>query len=670
MTLEEPIEQVAEILEEFLSSAEIDDQFLEKPYNFGPPSDVSKLAPALQNIKLEALLEPDTELYKVLEVQAAEFVTLSGLTKVVDKLILEIQGSEEQVEQGQLPEEHVLTICKLSLLLEWQVQSIRDETYPSSKSDFFTLLQLILESLFGISTSHISCFWDFLELRIQLFKDYVFDKNVTLHRIALLGLCNGLADKYYIRNSLGKLDSYAKDTFNDEFQARVRMFLANMLSFEDLTGLNKYFAISNRENKEPALTRTKSSDDDLLQDVLTFYRLLRNPFAYFKTPRQLHSIADSLDKLAGYLLEQEAKYARKHPGRDIFTVQPPQLEAQIAEVTEKLKRIVFFPENYWLSLFDAKRDEKVKLDDQATMLKQLDSSAFRRLLIIHIYLVSSFFVDLLASNKAQLIKSIGTNVKHVSDATTPESLMKFFTKIKREIARQSRSWDTQLSFLLLNLSQSEEHWWSWLLYGKDKDGNPVLTDRNLDKEELTSTQEKLNSAVGFKTRKYFNTYATPQLSRKMKTQTGLHLLERHDDESTNYEDLIAELTTKIEEAREAEDADREKELLEERTVLLWKRLKEARLNQWLQLGDLLNAEDLEVSKKKEEEPEEKKEEQEQVEKKEEDETMEKEETEPETVAKPEENEENGPTESKKRARSPEEEEEDDTYKKQKTDPDA
>lgn len=591
MLLEEPIDRVAQALGDFLSSADLDESFLTKPHEFSKNPQLSDVLDLPENEN-----EETSDFDKAIEKQKTEFTVLAGLTRVADTLVLEIQDSENQPHQNLLPESHIVAICKLCLLLEWQVNSIHAGTYPSSKADFFTLLQLVLESLFSISLSHISRFWDFLELRIGLFKSMVFDKNVTLHRIALLGLCNGLTDKYYVRNSFGKLDSYAKDTFNDEFQARVRMFLATMLSFDDLTGLNKYFAIANRESKEPIIGKSKLSDDDLLRDLVAFYRLLRNPFGYFKSPRQLQTLASSIDKLAVYLLEQEAKYAKKHPGRDLYSVEPPQLEEEIAEATEKLKKTVFVPENYWLSLFDAQRDEAIETEDRETVLKQLDSLAFRRLLLVHIYLVATFFVELLASNKRELLRYTGGTVKHISDETTPESSARIFLNIKRDIPRQSRTWETQLSFLLLTLSQSEEHWWSWLLYGKDKDGQPLLADKTLTDEELSATKEKLTSAFPFKTKRYFNTHATPQLSRKMKTQTGLHLLERDGMDSTDYTKLIDSLTTQIDEAKQAGDTEREKELFEERTVLHWKRLKEARLNLWLQLGDLLKTEDIELKK--------------------------------------------------------------------------
>lgn len=598
MLLEEPIERAAAALDGFLSSENPDPAFLSAPHEF---SENFKLGDVLQIGEAEDdenKTESESDSFEAaVEEQKTSFIVLAALTRVVDSLVLEIQKSEDQVQLGLLPESHLLAICKLCLLLEWQIHSIRAGTYPSTKADFFEVLQLVLELLFTISLSHISRFWDFLELRIGLLKSHLFDKNVTLHRIALLGLCNGLTDKYYVRNSLGKLDSYAKDTFNDEFQARVRMFLASMLSFDDLTGLNKYFAIANRESKEPVVIKTKLSEDNLLRDLVSFQRLLRNPFGYLKSPRLLQNLAGVIEKMAAYLLEQEAKYARKHPERDVYSVEPQQLEDEIAEATEKLKKTVFVPENYWLSLFDAKKDDAVVIEDQNTVLKQLDSLAFRKLLIIHIYLVASFFVELLGPNKMSLLKSTGApSLKHICDEVTPVESLRIFGNIKRDILRQSRGCDTQLSFLLLTLSQSEEHWWSWLLYGKDKQGQPLLADRPLTDEDLSRTQEKLKSSLPFKTKRYFNTHATPQLSRKMKTKTGLNLLVRDGSDSTDYATLIDDLSSKSEEAKQAGDSERERELFEERTVLHWKRLKEERLKQWLKLGESLDSDDIEMKR--------------------------------------------------------------------------
>lgn len=601
MLLEEPIERAAAALGAFLSSENPGPAYLSTPHEF---SENFKLGDVLQigEADNENKTESQNDSFEgAIEGQKTGFIVLAALTRVVDSLVLEIQKSEEQVQLGLLPESHLLAICKLCLLLEWQIQSIRAGTYPSSKADFFSLLQLVLELLFTISLSHISHFWDFLELRIGLLKSHVFDKNVTLHRIALLGLCNGLTDKYYVRNSLGKLDSYAKDTFNDEFQARVRMFLASMLSFDDLTGLNKYFAIANRESKEPLTLKTRLSDDNLLRDLVSFHRLLRNPFGYLRTPRVLLNLAGGIEKLAAYLLEQEAKYARNHPERDVYSVEPQQLAEEIAEATEKLKKIVFVPENYWLSVFDLKKDDAVMIEDQDTVLKQLDSLAFRRLLLIHIYLVASFFVELLGANKMSLLKSTGaptatTTLKHLCEEVTPIEAVRVFSSIRRDILLQSKGWDTQLSFLLLTLSQSEEHWWSWLLYGKDKQGQPLLADRPLTDEDLSRTQEKLTTSLPFKTKRYFNTHATPQLSRKMKTKTGLNLLVRDSSDTTDYATLIDDLSSQIEEAKLAGDLERERELFEERTVLHWKRLKEKRLNLWLKLGESLNPDDIKMKR--------------------------------------------------------------------------
>lgn len=665
MALEQPIGRVAEALEKFLSNVELEPSFLHTPFDFSLHPEAPQITSILEKIDLKEVLtlEEDSEAQQTAKSQIRDFVALSGLSNAVDRLISEIQHADQTLQNGELPEQHVLAICKLSLLLEWQIHQIHSNHDGASKSDFFTLLQLILDSLFAISTNHISKFWDFLELRIEVLKTKVFDKSVTLHRIALLGLCNSLTDKYYIRNSQKKLDSYAKDTFNDEFHARVRMFLANMLSFDDLTGLNKYFAIANRENKEPTVTRSaKMTDDDyLLQDVLSLYKLLRNPYFFLKSPRNLRDMADSLDKLTTYLLDQEGKYARRHPGTDTFAVLPVQLEAEILRATEKLKRIVFFPEYYWLAPFDKKKDDDIMRDDQRTLLKQLGSSPFRRFLLIQIYLVCSFFVELLATNKRALLKSTEapTNIKHLSDDSTPEIVAKIFFKNKKEIVRQCRLWDSQLSYLLQNLSLAEAHWWSWLLYGKDSSGKPLLTDKTLSDEQLASTQAKLESAFAFKSKRYFNTHATPQLSRKMKTQTGLHLLERSNTKEQDYAQKIGELKRSIEEAHEQGDEEKENELFEEKTILLWKQLKEARLKQWLQLGELLDPLELENKKKDNKMDNEK----ENLEKNE-PETQN--EAEPDLAAKSDAQADNEAPESKKRARSPDEEEEIESHKKAKT----
>lgn len=540
--------------------------------------------------------------------QWRDFVLRTGLAKTVDVLLRRVRDAEQE-EKSQAFEQFALsaavldTLNKLLLLIDLLIALAGNDAFPSARGDFYQILTIIVESLTEPSTDTLEIFWYALESRQKVISDTIFDQKVTLDRIAMLGICNGITDKYYRRGKTGKYDSYQKDTFNDKLHARVRTFLSGLLLFDDLTGLNKYFSIANRVNKEPHLGVAKTGDDELLQDILQFYRLLRDPYAYLKNPRMLSKQVDSLDRLYGYLLDEEAKYAKKHPARDIYQVKVELLDSKKAALAKQSQNGVFFAENYWLSPFeDIQRGlqfDSVKDEDQKVALKRFDSSKCRQLLLIQMYLVSSFFLELQSSRKKSVLQKAGAaaSTKHVSEDSTPEVLIKTFIKIKREISALIRAWDTQLSFLLQHVSQSEEFWWSWLLWGKNKQRQPLLGESAISSEESRATAEKFDAYAPYKTKRYFNTHATPQLSRKMRTQTGLSLLEVTETER-DYDGRINELSERI--ANENDESVK-LELKEERSVLIWKKAKTLRSREWLLVSEAVDPEMLGVEEEKGEE---------------------------------------------------------------------
>lgn len=535
-----------------------------------------------------------------------DFVLKMGLTKVTDSLVSRLRNegdnAEETVEfeEFQLSQLQFDVLNQLLLLLDLLIALAGNKSFPSARNDFYHILQLIVESLTSLSTDILEVFWYALESRQSIISGFIFDKKVTLNRIAMLGICNGVTDKYYHRGKGGKYDSYEKDSFNDQLHARVRTFLSSLLLFDDLTGLNKYFAIANRVNREPNLGIAKNGDDELLQDILQFHRFLRDPYSYLKNPRMLSKQVESLDRLYGYLLDEEANHAKNHPVRDIYKVNEAGQEDVEAKLPKQYKNAMFFPEHYWLAPFEeiqrGQKFDTVKAEDQKVALKRFDSSKYRQLLLLQMYLVSCFFVELQSSRKRAVIKLTGApaSTKHVAADSTPELLIKTFLKIKREIPHLIRTWDTQLSFLLQHVSQSEEYWWAWLIYGKNSAGKPLLGDNPITTEEMKETLEKFERVAPYKVKRYFNTHATPQLSRKMKTKTGLSLLEESTDGHENYDAKIDDLNVRI----GSEDVGITKsELEEERSVLLWKRAKTLRASEWLKVSEVVDPELLGVDKR-------------------------------------------------------------------------
>ncbi|KAK7687362.1 hypothetical protein QCA50_009227 [Cerrena zonata] len=164
------------------------------------------------------------------------------------------------------------------------------------------------------------------------------------------------------------------------------------------------------------------------------------------------------------------------------------------------------------------------------------------------------------NNKKQLLKDINApaNIKHITDDATPES------------------------------ANSELHWWAWLIYSKDPvTGKPLFADRELTDQDLELVNEKTASVIPFKEKRYFNTYGTPQLSRKMKVPTGLELLQKTSEKPEIDQNDIDQLTEKIKHSTDKTEQDG---LVEERTVLQWKKLKQQRIGRWLDLGELLSEE--------------------------------------------------------------------------------
>lgn len=535
--------------------------------------------------------------------QTKNFALKMAFTRVTDTLINKLRAEDESAKKSVVFQNIPSTQLQYDVLnsylmvLDILIALSQEELFPSARNDFYLILQLMLESLMSFLSEILEEFWYALESRQLAISTFIFDQKITLNRIAMLGICNTITDRLYKREKLGKYDSYQKDSFNDNLHARVRTFLSSLLLFDDLTGLNKYFAIANRVNREPNLGNAKNGDEELLQDILQFHRLLRDPYYYLKNSHLLSRQADSMNRLYKYLLDEEAKYAKKHPMPDIYKVKQSLLEDKMAKLIEKNERAVFFPEHYWLAPFeDVQRGaefDALKSEDMRITLNRFDSSRYRRLLLIQMYLVSSFFLDLQNSKKRDTLRRIGApaNTKHVADENTPESLVKIFASIKREVPRQCRAWDTQLLFLLQHVSQSEEYWVEWLIYGKNAQGKPLLDVLSITEDEIRTTLEKLEKVAPYKTKRYFNSHATPLLSRKMRQKTGISLLLETLDAENDYEAKISELTEKI---RSETDESAKHDSKEARSLLLWRMAKTLRGKQWLKVSEVVDVDILGV----------------------------------------------------------------------------
>lgn len=482
----------------------------------------------------------------------------------------------------------------LATLLDLLIHLAKNANFYSS-NDFFQDLGVAIERLLRARDARLLRFWTYMETRTGPLQEHVFDATVTLHRIALLGICNSVTDTYYSRHAR-VLDSYKKDTFNDRLHGRVRTFLASMLQFDDLTGLNKFFAVAGRVSREPNVGPPKTGDDELLEDVLGFHHFLRRPNEFLRDKRALTRQVASMTRLADYLTEEESKYAKKFPLADPYAPPPEYSDAQKAALIQKYRVATFYAENYWLSPFEAtksgKNYEEVKRADKLTAFRLFDSSKHRRLLLIQLYLLSAFLLSISLTKKKETLKELGlaASAKHITDDVVPESVVSVALRIRKTISTSSKGWDNQLYYLLAVISNGEELWVQWLLNSKDAEGKSLLARGKLSSTDLEDVERMLHSLYPMKEKRYFNSHGTPQLSRRMKTATGLELLRGRKFSGSEFDDRISQLTSEI---QNESDPEKRSSLIEEKTLVVWRKLNQARQLQWLKFGALLLETDIE-----------------------------------------------------------------------------
>lgn len=524
-------------------------------------------------------------------------VFLQTAQALLEEYVSEVQNKENtrsiQLENFTFSENELSVLAHLSLLMDYQIY-LYLEKYPSLKAIFYLLVQHILDVLFSIKGDAVAKFWLYLESRRSLIKEKIFDQKLTSDRISVLQICNGLTDRYRIKVG-GKTDSYKKDSFNDKFQNRVRTFLSELFQFEDNTGLNKYFTVAGRLVKQFAPSKAMSWSDELIQDVLLFKKVARDPYIYLKAAnsRQLSKVVDTVKRINSFIMEEEKAFASKQPQLGENLVKGPKSKAEEDYVKKKYADKMFYPESYWLSPFESsqrgKEYENIKRGDEADLMKRLETTKTRQVLLLQIYLLSNVYNDLSASGKKSLLKEIGApaNVKHITDDSIPESLANTFYGLKKDIAQKYRSIDNQFGLLMHLLSCSERNWWGWLIYGKDsKTGKSLFVDRTMSDEEAKAVQDKTATVIPFKEKRYFNLYATPQLSRKMAVKTGLLKLKKEDVGHKDYGDDIESYSEKL---KHSTDPKEREDLVEERTVLIWKQFKSQRQNKWLSMDLICHA---------------------------------------------------------------------------------
>lgn len=555
--------------------------------------------------KHERLLEDIRIFNEGLKEKTTDFILLMSfqsliqeyLDKLVDAYKQRTNNSEDNSQHNsvtfgeyKVPEQEFKLLNYMCILLDlkgfWVVRS-----YPSSKMNFYRMIGQIMGSLYNLDTRIVETFWVYLESREALIKDTILDRQSTGERIAWLEICNSLSDKYYLNNIQGKKDSNKKDSMNDRFHFRVRIFLANILNFEDNTGLNKYFHSSNRITHEVSVDSRKQ-DSEFLRAIMRLNKLFREPYYYLKPANHklLNRIADTLKQVFEYLISEEVNALKKKPKTDPFAVLPQKSKEEEQYLGEKYSRKLYFPEEYLLSPFDNRKKgekyEQTKKEDCDFISKLFDESKSRQIILVQIYFICHFYYEINSENRKSFLKSLNapSNVKHITEDCPPNSLVSLFLKIKKEILKRYRSIDSQFSFLLQHMAIEETYWWSWLIYGKDPHSNKSLfADKELSLGRLQQVDKKRTDILPFKERRYFNNYITPQLSRRMKVERNLQSLTKatDDDYSGEHDQKIDELKVQID---SSQDLQQRKQLASQRNALLWKTLKKSTNTTWLTIG--------------------------------------------------------------------------------------
>lgn len=596
-TLAQPIANVSDILNELLelahsenagfldsSSASQFDPILTKlhevlntvPYT---PIDTAGITDEKVILDIETYNTNTPTLFKETVISTAfQQVIELILSKHIELLTSSDDSSIIMFQNYEISSSQFRSFISLKTLLDFQIYSYENGLTFIKKS-FFESFSLISKFLFAASTSQIDIFWYYIESRQNLISEKIFDQNIINDRISMLEICNNLNDKYHKRDAKGFL--VPKDDFNDRFHYRVRIFISSILVFEDNTGLNKYFTVSKR--KVPEFDKL---NDNFLTDLLKVQKILNNPLFYLRreNSRELILLITKLLKVYDYLL-LECERTTPEPQ---FLLPTPKSETEHQYLTDKYENFKYYPNNFW----DTLSDTALSKDDSEYFLKLFSQQNIRYIFLFQIYILAQFYFELGVPQKRNFLKTVDTlNAKHITDEILTEHNITQVVALKRDLAARLRLTDPQFVYTILQLFNSEKIWWSWLIYGKDsKTKKPIFEDKALTDEEIKEIEETLNAFLPFKDKQYFNTYITPQLTRKMKVERGIEKLKVGKPDLNKFDSQFDEIKTKL-------NLSNSTELIEERNTILWKKLKGMRQASWFDLSEnfskeIINADDL------------------------------------------------------------------------------
>lgn len=590
--LDAPVEECCKVIEKYMSiTVESGDHLLLHPLalNQFEPSvaeidSVIKLDDLQYDISLpndiqeseKEQVENEVKLFnESISQRLLDAVYLGAFEKVLDKDISQLitvyesdSKEKELVKDIHILKEHIPIYNNICALLDFTIYLASSNS--AYKKLFHKLVLNLLDILLDISGSQLDIFWNYMESRLVLLGKYVFDKAVTSDRIALLEICNPLTDKYYKKGKVN--DTYKKDTFNDSLQTRIRFFANNLLSLEDNTGLNKYFHVSGRSLPEMGVPKRKTN---FIRDLLTCLKVVRDPYSYMK-PSRLRDFRDASSacrRVFDELMLKELKTTKKTT-KDSYLVKPELSESEKEYLKEKYRETAYFPEVYWLSVFnkDSQTLDKEFKSDEDHFLDLLDDGKLRSIILLQIIIISSFFSEMNAQYKRSFLQGLPPKTKHIVDETVNDQVSTSFYRIKKAAISEFMSMDPSMSFFFQHIVALERYWWKWLVYNKDPDTQkPLLANKILSEEKLWEVNDKLAGLFPIKEKKYFNVYVTPQLSRKMKGKRGLENIEI---KSWDLED----------------EMDFEESNPELQNVRVWKQFRRKRQHHWMEFGETLTEE--------------------------------------------------------------------------------
>ncbi|KAI3406426.2 hypothetical protein KGF56_000907 [Candida oxycetoniae] len=456
------------------------------------------------------------------------------------------------------------------------------------KSSFFQSLATISNQLFSISTEQVEQMWSYVESRVPVIISNGMFTNKVGERMQILSFTNSLVDRFEQTKFAGKIDSYKKDTHNDVFQCRVRIFVTQLLDFDDTTGLNKYFHIANRTAFQFPVK------DVFLSDIIQVQKIFNDPLYYMKkqNSNELNRLANKLYAILQELLKEELDYSEDTPYPDQFnttktTTTTTENDAERKYLCQKFSSRIFVPETYYESKFEIKnrgRVESSQKKDAEFLFKELELSKIRLQYILQIYIVANLYSELTFKAKQSFFVDVNapSSSRHLTEDTLPPSLGQLFSDMKRETISVLKRIDFALCSLFQKIAIGEKQWWRWLLHGKDqKSGTAYFANNVLDIGELKATEERFKDIFPYKNKKSFNTYVTPQVSRKMRVPRGLEHLSamKSLDEDAAFKEIEDLTNTALDNTADTD---------ERRSSLSWKVSRKQRTTNWFSYNENLS----------------------------------------------------------------------------------